>query len=587
MKSFGTIVYDVSSELLEDVIAKSQGNPMVIKLLCNFLSTSTDVTVKNQVLCHVFGRTQTDKKFALPMNVSAAVISSVDKLTPKAQMILRIASVAGQFFTLDELVYSLTELKIEITDSGAEIKTAIVKLLNMAQTHGILSTSAATDSGPKDFSFHHYLIYQGIYESILQSRRIEIHQTYANYFEMLYISDNSKLHLPALLHHLLKVPGLNEKKAQFCRIAFGIFAEENRPIEAMKFYDIYKDLEKTENTVSTVMQKVLEKRLLSQTYLQLRDYEGSKNLCFKALSDIGCEIYTDGLKRINLILKILWCASKVKRMTKNSYEDRRALAFLALSSLAKKAFSSEEIWDFVNVLLTTKSQGHHQNKKKAFRQTLETVSEISMLCAFTVGLMMKFLNPGAEIALLHFLYYLSQVVVANDDNRLAGADIACGVIFIELRSPQLSSKLFDEATMLIRNPRDIEMTRSGLSALWCIGLLSFARGDYPNAIVSFSIHTDIVTKVFAASIAETQFVRTLLIVAHSLMGNFHQLVDDTSRDLTTKCKELTESAEVADLQMCLAYHYISMGRTNEAFELSKTYGVIADEITSPWHIPAA
>ncbi|KAJ3200432.1 hypothetical protein HDU67_002075, partial [Dinochytrium kinnereticum] len=265
MKESFEDIQSVAQNLLRELHEKSQGNPMVIKLLCKLLSNDSDVSVDLGVLHrrHAPGSMQE----SLPIDASTAVVSQLDRLDQALKVVLRAASVAGQFFNLEELRYVLRRLYPDSPDLCTN--DSLNHILSDCIKRGFLSDQDAyQDKLEQTYSFDHYLIYQGIYQSQLPVRRNEIHAVFADYYESIMTPQTQGRYLSTLLYHLLKLNGQEKRKQKHVRDAFAFYGERHRPVEGMPYYEILKELECIESIERTPFQAAQELRYLGQLVVE-------------------------------------------------------------------------------------------------------------------------------------------------------------------------------------------------------------------------------------------------------------------------------------------------------------------------------
>ncbi|KAJ3097686.1 Adenylate cyclase type 10 [Phlyctochytrium planicorne] len=336
MRLYGFELDKIAPKLLQDIVAKSQGNPMVIQLLCKYLSESPDVIVAEKTLKHVLGKNNDSNHASLPMNVSAAVISTLDKMPSNAQMLLRVASVAAQFFNLSELAFCLEKQNLSFSS-----QSEMVEVLQLAQAQGILSPFQSGESNAKtDFSFHHYLIFKGIYDSILQSRKTELHYLYAEYYQNLYETTMTTGFLPTLLYHLLKLPGEDRRKMKFVRVAFSQFAAWHRPIESQVYYDLLQEFKARYPEERTPIQIAEEQRLLAINQMDLGDSKKCAKHVYGTFEALSCNLRVSKFK---LIIRIMKGAKEVGKALNMGKAGRNQLALQCLSRNFPLAFSKGDM----------------------------------------------------------------------------------------------------------------------------------------------------------------------------------------------------------------------------------------------------
>ncbi|KAJ3094689.1 Adenylate cyclase type 10 [Phlyctochytrium planicorne] len=573
MRSYGFDVWTVAPKLQTDFAEKSQGNPMAIKLLCKYLSTSADIVTKGHELRQLHEISKEGRRFELPMNALAAVTSALDKISSEAQTVLRVASVAGQFFSLEEVTFCVQQL--QLCKEGSNLNNFVAQMLKLAQSHGIINP---TEASQEDYSFHHYLIYQGVYESNIQSRKEEIHRLYMNFYEKKYEDTLNSACLPPLLHHLLKLPGLEEKKTQFLRLSFKTFADWGRPIEAKAYYEVLSSYEEQIPAERTVMQQAEELRLLGIIDSERRCYNEAYAKYAKAFSILGCSVSTSGFKIIPLLANILKYSSKIEKLLPKDSRQRCILGLKALSHILKAGLPKCKVDSFIRGIDSWTPP--HVNAQA--KHLLETMIEIRSLSMMWIGLMVNFLKPGIETVFMTLVYHISQEVISyiiDKKTALAPTSTALGLIFVGLGKVKASRLLLNNAIKLYQSMEEVEISRHSIGIYWGWGVLFSARGDYMSCIEPFQKYCEFIRRVFGSGPEVTHLARLHCLVSAIMLGQGQTLINDLQALLDGLYSDVRDTVEWADIQMAMAYNYVLLGRHAEAFEIYKVYAnAIEDKV---------
>ncbi|KAJ3107723.1 hypothetical protein HDU97_003393 [Phlyctochytrium planicorne] len=558
MMRYGYNVETVSSTMLQDFYVKSQGNPMVIKLLCQFLSGNSDLSVVSKVLT-IKDSSESDKDFNLPVDASSAVISTLDKMPSEVQMVLRIASIAGQFFSIAELEFCLERLKFNPLS-----REFILQSLSLAFRHGIISPfNIQLGVDGVDFSFHHYLIYQGIYESILQSRKKEIHQLYVEYYQNVYDASASQAHLPSLLHHLLKLPGHDEVKLKYFRIAFYIYADWNRPIEAKVYFNLLKEIESRHAAIpKSPIELSQEQRRLAVIETDLRNFKSAQQYFFRAFACLGCDIEKGN---IVLLMKLLGWSSYVSKMIKtDDIKKKRTIALLALSRIFGRAFAKSKLKSFIKDFYSKASNGEGLNIA-AHREVLDALTEVRFLVMSSTPFFVR--EPGLLVGLVQLLFYLGQTAGGEtDENMLAVTSFSAGTVLMALGKLPQASRLFHEALTLFHDMEEVRLSLQTLSIPMTFGLLYWFQGEFEKCIPPFQHFASLTEKTLIGGAgAPMHFVRLQILVANTLLGNINHVVEEIHSYLVGFYK--SDPQRALDIKMLLAFNLISLGRFTESFQI--------------------
>ncbi|KAJ3118263.1 hypothetical protein HDU96_002996 [Phlyctochytrium bullatum] len=226
----------------------------------------------------------------LPDDSASAVVSQLDRFSSEIRNVLRVASVAGQFFRFIELQWVLSKLYPEAYDLFTD--RSLRHILQKSIAGGLISTESSVNASAAEpngvFFFSHYLLYQGVYQSLLSARREEIHEKYADYYEQeLHSNNNTAQALTTLTYHLLKIPGQVERKIVFVRQAFLMFAERRRHVEGLMFYDVLNALRSEQEIAETPMERAKELRLVGLLLFEQGDKVAGFDMAYSAFDALG------------------------------------------------------------------------------------------------------------------------------------------------------------------------------------------------------------------------------------------------------------------------------------------------------------
>ncbi|ORY49148.1 hypothetical protein BCR33DRAFT_19823 [Rhizoclosmatium globosum] len=195
----------VDPVIVTDIMEQSQGNALIASSLVVMLKEDSNIGVdmtSGMLVC----RTGKMAKNATAGSL-AVILAQFDKQPSELKNILRIASVAGQYFNINEVRSILIHRK----EAAASTAEEMVQLLLSLDKYKFIKT---TDD-PAILMFSHFLIQQGIYTSLVPATRIEIHGAFADLYEV-----GDEVEYSRLIFHLLKVEGQNERKQRVLYAAF-------------------------------------------------------------------------------------------------------------------------------------------------------------------------------------------------------------------------------------------------------------------------------------------------------------------------------------------------------------------------------
>ena len=186
----------VPPELVEVLMARSQGNPFFLEELLNYLRDRGLDPRDPAALARI----------ELPQNLHTLVLSRLDQLLERQRTILRVASVVGRVFPVAWLTGFYPGL------GGA---SAVVPDLDEMRT---LEITALDDTEPElAYLFKHVLLHEVTYESLPFDMRSRLHGQLADYLERTFPDAPP---LDALAFHYGR-SGNEEKQREYLRRAAG------------------------------------------------------------------------------------------------------------------------------------------------------------------------------------------------------------------------------------------------------------------------------------------------------------------------------------------------------------------------------
>ncbi|KAJ3100533.1 Adenylate cyclase type 10 [Phlyctochytrium planicorne] len=372
-KFVGQNIESIAPSLLTEVFEKTQGNPLVVKIFCTMLFNDENIHVDNGVLCRKAGMKDLNGQ-SLPSDTGSAVIAQFDKLSSNMKAILRVASVAGQYFHVEEVHYVLQASESILSDT-----------ISMEEMRQLLQTSDPFDliqwnNHENRFLFSHYLIQQGIYTSLVPSRREELHLHFADYYESSMTDENRKDNVPSIISHLMKIPGDEERKKKYLYEAFAISVSNRRSLEGLEYYNLYKGFcETTPNTEKReLVEEGREERLLMQLYYEMKDLKTAMSHFRQALRLYGLEFPNPETDMLALTILALKFAFFVKGLIKLTEEQKLSRCFRKSEKLFKNIFKCFDKKMVRQAMTDIKKASSRALPKNSNRISLERTKEVEL-----------------------------------------------------------------------------------------------------------------------------------------------------------------------------------------------------------------
>ncbi|HEX7436623.1 MAG TPA: tetratricopeptide repeat protein, partial [Caldimonas sp.] len=159
-----SVVPDAIVRLVSD---KTQGMPLFVRQVLGTLIDSRTVRIDAGAVRYDL---QALAGFSIPDTIRGAVISRIDRLSPRQQFTLKKASVVGRVFTLEALGSA------DAGDASAEELRADIEAI---AARGLVEPGPA----PGEFSFSHALIRDAVYSLLPFERRRQLHAALAAWYE--------------------------------------------------------------------------------------------------------------------------------------------------------------------------------------------------------------------------------------------------------------------------------------------------------------------------------------------------------------------------------------------------------------------
>ncbi|KAJ3019453.1 UNVERIFIED_CONTAM: Adenylate cyclase type 10 [Siphonaria sp. JEL0065] len=278
----------VSNTLVKDVLERSQGIALVTNIFINMLFEESLLKVKNNSLTYV----DESSAIELPSEAVGAIVSQFDKLTAPLKVLLRLAAVCGQYFDtveLSQIIESSASLRltlsvIDCTPSG------LYNLITNSDKYKFIKRGDTINT----LAFTHYLIQQGILSTVIPSKREEMHEMLANFYQEKLKDDKASDHrthyTEILIFHLMQINGQFERKQAIILRAFIDSATIFRSSEALEYYELLVSIRKESQVVLSNLELSKESRLLGQIYYELGDQNSALVHYYNSLSLLGYKI---------------------------------------------------------------------------------------------------------------------------------------------------------------------------------------------------------------------------------------------------------------------------------------------------------
>lgn len=190
--------------LIELIFERAQGNPFFIEEIVRSLIDSGELLQDGSVW-----RTRGGQLPTIPESVQNVIRSRVDRTTPEAREVLRVASVVGRDFDA------------RLIDRVMGIEGRLPELLDQLEHRALIDRIGSRPG--YSYSFRHALTQATVYGSMLRRRRTVVHKQVGEAMEVIY--DELEAKYEELAHHFVAA-GVTDKAVDYLLKA-GIKAARN------------------------------------------------------------------------------------------------------------------------------------------------------------------------------------------------------------------------------------------------------------------------------------------------------------------------------------------------------------------------
>ncbi len=176
-------------EIIKNVVlGKSEGNPYFIEELVRML-INEDVLIKQGERYSVAPKIDENK---IPDSLQGLLTARIDRLSDEARLTLRIASVIGRAFP-EKVIQNVMQEHAPEVDLLAQLNVLeTIRMIKVAQVKPSLT-----------YKFHHILLHDAVYHSIVETDRVTLHRSVGLALEKLYHNQEERL-ASQLAHHFMQ-----------------------------------------------------------------------------------------------------------------------------------------------------------------------------------------------------------------------------------------------------------------------------------------------------------------------------------------------------------------------------------------------
>ncbi|KAJ3382209.1 hypothetical protein HDU92_004893 [Lobulomyces angularis] len=234
--SWPSPVTSVQNIISENVQKRTGGNPLYIKSMVVALKESGHIITEDGMLKLAKKDFDFEKSISLESNLNSVLTAQLDRLDASFQLFLKVASILGQPFVLEDVLCLLQDTPgfREIFDAGT-VENTIDKIKSMDRYDFLHRLdNVATE---QQLQFKSSVVRNCIYSMMLTSQRQQLHLNVAMYYEKIIDVNNQQRLLVSLYEHYSETDEkYTMKKLTYLEIVAHVCFEKNSIGEAIKNY---------------------------------------------------------------------------------------------------------------------------------------------------------------------------------------------------------------------------------------------------------------------------------------------------------------------------------------------------------------
>ena len=273
---------ELSSSLQSFVFQKSLGNPLYLQEILRSLQEEGILRFGdgNWTLEPAEG-----EGLPVPLTIQSIIQNRMDRLPPRLKQLLQRVSVIGQSFT-ENVIEALAP-------PAVELKRAFRDLTDFAFIFQERSFPEV------EYSFHHVLIQEAVYQSIPQKRRAKLHRLTAETIEKLF-ADRLEEHYDRLAYHFSRSDEVDKAVEYLLKAGEKARSSYSNEEACRDYKEVLRRLASLDPSPDRDKQRLAACHGLAQVYLltyQLRDAE----TYFRQALDLGRDVGLEARELVHLL----------------------------------------------------------------------------------------------------------------------------------------------------------------------------------------------------------------------------------------------------------------------------------------------
>jgi hypothetical protein len=356
----GSQVSSIDPKICDSIYKKTDGNPFFVTSLIIALKESGQWRVDNS------GRLTTPNedfdfdKLVLGYDNQSIVLAQFDRLDRNFQLFLKIASVLGLKFSLDDVFYFLTG--VEDSSQKIDKKKYMMMLAGIKSTdkYGFLQKDSMGTEGAF-FVFKSAVVQKCVYNMLVLNQKQQLHLLVGQYFERKVNEQNrNRLGLQILDHYMNASAAHQKKRIQYTQTAAKYFFLCESAGETIKYnkllLEMLEGVDKNDLGDLTSLQIANCHRELGYALMMKEEYAEAEMNLLSSLKIMG-HTFPATPSKMKSALKSL--ESKRKKLDKTFFKDRPVpqQEDYTQSYVAKKGASGYSLSNLVPVNQNKRGEG--------------------------------------------------------------------------------------------------------------------------------------------------------------------------------------------------------------------------------------
>ncbi|KAI8902118.1 hypothetical protein BC833DRAFT_521408 [Globomyces pollinis-pini] len=483
----GHTITSVDPKIAESIYKRTDGNPFFIRSLVLALKESGQCRISPTGALTTPDASFDFDKLVLGYDNQSIILAQFDRLDRNFQLFLKVASVLGQKFALDDVLFFLTNTPGASEQLDKKKYAQIIVGLQTTDKYGFLQRESLGPDG-QYFIFKSAVVRKCIYNLMVHNQRQQIHLLIAQFLEGKINEQNKHRYVVPILDHYMNTSAkYQNKRLLYTEMAANYFSEKESNSDSIKYFkqllEIIEDISPEELKQITSLQVANWHRELGNALLIKDELSEAEQHLLASLKIMGVTLPEPGYK-------FKWAMYKQLRkravLNKTFFQDRPVPQEedYTQSYVARKGASGYSLSNIV----TSNSKDKKPESTSAVQLEKNAGEKES-----SVNILPK---PVA-------ISPAQQIIRDTRENILAATQHAL-VILAEVFLKQSNFPSHDYTVLLGLNLSTEKSTEVHISRLFALGALSLKlRGgkdtilpaQYMEAAVSFDQRVDIHTSL--------------------------------------------------------------------------------------------